>query len=388
MLIAGFPAGPWGTNCYVAATGPGTECVVIDPGKDAAEGVAEVVREHRLKPVAVLVTHGHVDHMWCVAPVAGTYDATAWIHPADRHLLSQPDGRDERRDHRDAARREVQFAEPDRVEELSDAQTLELAGLRFVVDHTPGHTEGSVTFRTPYDDGSRGQRGDVHRRPALRRLDRPHRPARRRPPDDAAQPAREGADPARRHRRAARPRRADQHRPRARHQPVPARPDGRRPGRRPRSPGVSDDGRPHPAQRVPRVPARPPPGRAAGRRAARAHLRAARLRQRRDPRGRAARPAAARGGDLQGGLRRASGIHDEAGRRRARPALRPDRAVRALRARERRQAGVPVPPLPDPEGVARRAAAGGPLPRVHPGRHRRDRPRRARRSTTTSRSPG
>ena len=90
MFIAGFPAGPWGTNCYVTATGPGAECVVIDPGKDAAEGVAQVVREHKLKPVAVLVTHGHVDHMWCVAPVAGTYDATAWIHPSDRHLLADP----------------------------------------------------------------------------------------------------------------------------------------------------------------------------------------------------------------------------------------------------------------------------------------------------------
>ena len=90
MLIAGFPAGPWGTNCYVAATGPGSECVVIDPGKDAADGVAQVVREHKLKPVSVLVTHGHVDHMWCVAPVAGTYDATAWIHPRDRHLLRNP----------------------------------------------------------------------------------------------------------------------------------------------------------------------------------------------------------------------------------------------------------------------------------------------------------
>ena len=52
MFIAGFPAGPWGTNCYVVATGPGRECVVIDPGKDAADGVDEVVREHRLKPVA------------------------------------------------------------------------------------------------------------------------------------------------------------------------------------------------------------------------------------------------------------------------------------------------------------------------------------------------
>ena len=87
MLIAGFPAGPWGTNCYVVATGPGNECIVVDPGKDAADGVAEVVREHKLKPVSVLVTHGHIDHMWCVAPVAGSYDATAWIHPADRHLL-------------------------------------------------------------------------------------------------------------------------------------------------------------------------------------------------------------------------------------------------------------------------------------------------------------
>ena len=65
-------------------------------------------------------------------------------------------------------------------------------------------------------------------------------------------------------------------------------------------------------------------------------------------------------------------------RRRARPALRPHRAVRPLRAGERRPPVVPVPPPPDPEGVARRAAAGGPLPRVHPGRHRRRRRRRAR----------
>ena len=151
MLIAGFPAGPWGTNCYVAATGPGTECVVIDPGKDAAAGVAEVVREHRLKPVAVLVSHGHVDHMWCVAPVAGTYDATAWIHPADRHLLADPMAGMSRESTQMLLGGAYEFAEPDDVRELSDLQELELAGLGFVVDHAPGHTEGSVTFRTPYD---------------------------------------------------------------------------------------------------------------------------------------------------------------------------------------------------------------------------------------------
>ena len=152
MLIAGFPAGPWGTNCYVVATGPGAECVVVDPGKDAADGVAEVVREHRLKPVSVLVTHGHIDHMWCVAPVAGAYDATAWIHPEDRHLLSDPMAGMSRETAGMLLGGSYQFSEPDDVAELADGQSLELAGLGFVVDHTPGHTRGSVTFRTPYAD--------------------------------------------------------------------------------------------------------------------------------------------------------------------------------------------------------------------------------------------
>jgi glyoxylase-like metal-dependent hydrolase (beta-lactamase superfamily II) len=150
VFIAGFPAGPWGTNCYVVATGAGAECVVVDPGKDATAGVEQVVREHRLKPVAVLVTHGHVDHMWCVAPVAGAYDATAWIHPSDRHLLTDPMAGMSRETSQLLLGTGHEWAEPDDVRELSDAQSLELAGLTFVVDHTPGHTEGSVTFRAPY----------------------------------------------------------------------------------------------------------------------------------------------------------------------------------------------------------------------------------------------
>lgn len=152
MLIAGFPAGPWGTNCYIVATGAGAECVIIDPGKDAAAGVDAVIREHKLKPVSVLVTHGHVDHMWCVAPVAGTYDATAYIHPRDRHLLANPMAGMSAETTAMMLGGKYEFAEPDRVEELSDAQVLELAGLEFVVDHTPGHTEGSVVFRTPYHE--------------------------------------------------------------------------------------------------------------------------------------------------------------------------------------------------------------------------------------------
>ncbi|HET7684205.1 MAG TPA: MBL fold metallo-hydrolase [Marmoricola sp.] len=157
MLIAGFPAGPWGTNCYVVATGPGTECVVIDPGKDAAPGVEQVISEHRLKPVAVLVTHGHIDHMWCVAPVAGSYDATAYIHPEDRHLLSDPMAGMSPETAGMLLGGKHTFAEPDDVAEVDDGRTLELAGLELLVDHTPGHTRGSITFRTPYPSTGSGQ---------------------------------------------------------------------------------------------------------------------------------------------------------------------------------------------------------------------------------------
>jgi hydroxyacylglutathione hydrolase len=152
VLIAGFPAGSWAANCYVVATAPGAECVVVDPGQDASAGIADLVREHRLKPVAVLLTHGHVDHMWSVTPVAGTYDATAWIHPSDRHLLSNPMAGLSRESAAMLLGGRYEFAEPDDVAELADGQRLELAGFEVVVDHTPGHTEGSVTFRTPYGE--------------------------------------------------------------------------------------------------------------------------------------------------------------------------------------------------------------------------------------------
>ena len=87
MLIAGFPAGSFAANCYLVAAEPGAECVIIDPGEDAESGIAEIIAEHRLKPVAVLLTHGHIDHVWSVAPVCGARGIPAYIHPDDRALL-------------------------------------------------------------------------------------------------------------------------------------------------------------------------------------------------------------------------------------------------------------------------------------------------------------
>ncbi|MET9413695.1 MBL fold metallo-hydrolase [Streptomyces klenkii] len=148
MLIAGFPAGAWGTNCYLVAPAAGEECVIIDPGHQAAPGVEETLRKHRLKPVAVVLTHGHIDHVASVVPVCGAHDVPAWIHPADRYMMSDP----EKALGRSIGQQlmgELTVGEPDDVKELTDGSRLDLAGLEFTVAHAPGHTKGSVTFRMP-----------------------------------------------------------------------------------------------------------------------------------------------------------------------------------------------------------------------------------------------
>ena len=90
MLVAGFPAGAFATNCYVLAPAPGQACVVVDPGQDAVEPLERVLAEHDLTPVAVLLTHGHFDHTFSVAPVCDGHDVPAFIHAGDRAMLSDP----------------------------------------------------------------------------------------------------------------------------------------------------------------------------------------------------------------------------------------------------------------------------------------------------------
>jgi len=148
VLVAGFPAGSFATNCYLAAPAPGEECVIIDPGQDAVPGIDELIAKYRLKPIAVLLTHGHVDHMWSVAPVCGARDIPAYIHPDDRDLLSDP-AKGLALLTKQQFLGGMTFSEPDDVRELADGAVITLAGLDFAIGHTPGHTQGSVTFRTP-----------------------------------------------------------------------------------------------------------------------------------------------------------------------------------------------------------------------------------------------
>jgi hydroxyacylglutathione hydrolase len=148
VLIAGFPAGSFAANCYIVAPGPGQECLIIDPGQDSAAGIDEIVGQYRLRPAAALATHGHIDHIWSIAPVCGAKDIPAYVHPDDRALLSDP--------LRGLSLQAGQqlfgglaFTEPDEVRELTDGMRLEVAGVTLTVRHAPGHTPGSVTFGLP-----------------------------------------------------------------------------------------------------------------------------------------------------------------------------------------------------------------------------------------------
>jgi glyoxylase-like metal-dependent hydrolase (beta-lactamase superfamily II) len=149
VLITGFPAAAFGTNCYVLATAAGQECLVVDPGVEVVDQLDDVLREHRLQPVAVLLTHGHIDHTYSVTPVCGAHGVAAHVHADDRYRLRDPlvalspvllSSLEQQFGHA------ATWAEPDDVVTLDGSTPLTLAGLRVEVIHAPGHTEGSVMF--------------------------------------------------------------------------------------------------------------------------------------------------------------------------------------------------------------------------------------------------
>jgi glyoxylase-like metal-dependent hydrolase (beta-lactamase superfamily II) len=151
VLVTGFPAEAFGTNCYVVAAGPGEQCLIVDPGIGVLDRLDEVIAEHRLFPAAVLLTHGHLDHTFSVAPVCGARGITAYVHPADLEMLADP-AKGLSADLNELFGGRLPYTEPDDVAELTDGATLSLAGLEITVDHAPGHTGGSVLFRLPGDE--------------------------------------------------------------------------------------------------------------------------------------------------------------------------------------------------------------------------------------------
>ena len=146
VLITGFPAGLLQCNCYVLADRPGTDAVIVDPGQRVMGPLRRILDENRLTPAAVLLTHGHIDHMWSAQKVSDTYGCPTYIHPEDRFMLKDPIyGMGPRLAQLAAG---AFFREPKQVVELDrDGDKLDLGSVTINVDHAPGHTRGSVVFR-------------------------------------------------------------------------------------------------------------------------------------------------------------------------------------------------------------------------------------------------
>lgn len=155
MILTGFPSGFAATNCFIAAAQAGGDCIIVDPGQNALEPALELASEHGLTPVAALVTHGHLDHMWSVTPLCQGAGIPAFIHPDDRFLLADPMAgisSELRAQLASISDGKLDFYEPDDVRELVDGATLELAGLTLTAHHAPGHTRGSVAFTLDVPD--------------------------------------------------------------------------------------------------------------------------------------------------------------------------------------------------------------------------------------------
>ena len=213
MLVIGFPTGALQANCYVVAPAAGEECVIVDPGRTRPSRSTGAARA-RLKPVAVLLTHGHIDHTFSVAPVCGARDIPAWIHPDDRDACStDPVKGVAPRVRPRCSAAAWRCASPTTCASSTDGAELDARrAADLTVDHTPGHTSGSVMFRLPATrrGGAVMFSGDLLFAGSIGRTDLPGGDYRRMLRRLAGVPAAAG-----RHGGPARPRPVDHDRPRA-----------------------------------------------------------------------------------------------------------------------------------------------------------------------------
>ena len=145
MLVEGFPAQMFATNCWIIAPAAGGECIIVDPGMpDVSHQVDEIISTFHLKPVAVVATHGHLDHTFSIQPIADGYGIPARIHVEDRRLLARPQLALSQEFGQSLGA--MEFHEPREVIELRNGDTFSMLDLTFTALHAPGHTRGSMIF--------------------------------------------------------------------------------------------------------------------------------------------------------------------------------------------------------------------------------------------------
>jgi hydroxyacylglutathione hydrolase len=176
VLIDRIIAPYFETNCWILALGTGQECIIVDPGMAQPNLVNEIeqkVSELKLKPVAVFITHGHLDHTFSVLPLTKQVPMRTYVTGADRFLLTDPMGALDRGGVSEQFLRAFgveKFKEPDDVVELEDFSTFEVAGLQITSIFAPGHTKGSVMFNV---DNQQLISGDVLFAGSIGRTDLP-----------------------------------------------------------------------------------------------------------------------------------------------------------------------------------------------------------------------
>ncbi len=131
MLIKTIPVGQLETNCYVVTDEKSLECAVIDPG-DESNTILDYIEENHLKCKAIMLTHGHYDHVCAVLPVMEETGAIVYMNEGDSHPQPGDIG--------------GKFALPEGGVYYGEGDTVKVGSLEFRVMCTPGHTQGGVTL--------------------------------------------------------------------------------------------------------------------------------------------------------------------------------------------------------------------------------------------------
>jgi glyoxylase-like metal-dependent hydrolase (beta-lactamase superfamily II) len=125
------------TNCYIISNADTKEAIVIDPA-DYAPSIIKLLQENDLVCKAILLTHGHFDHIMAASELAAAAGVKVYAHEAEVALLADPFLNSSYNIHRECS------LVPDVC--LKDGQMLKLAGFTIKVIHTPGHTAGGVCY--------------------------------------------------------------------------------------------------------------------------------------------------------------------------------------------------------------------------------------------------
>lgn len=146
MKIDRLILGEFQTNGYVVRRDESAvDCLIIDAGLDAGD-LIRFIKQHELHPVAVVLTHGHADHIVGLAALRQSFpEVTTYIHALDADMLADPEA------NLSAFAGLAFTAEPADVL-LEEGDTVEEAGIVLEVLHTPGHTPGGICLYAPSED--------------------------------------------------------------------------------------------------------------------------------------------------------------------------------------------------------------------------------------------